>query len=102
MELRTTITSALMNQPLRKRTYLTMNRFPFLAVGAALLLGSGAAHAQLSMTWSTIDCGGGPCSAGVLTLSCTIGQPDGGPIMSGGALTLTGGFWAAAGPSGPH
>jgi hypothetical protein len=79
-----------------------MNRSPLLAIAAALLLGSSAAHAQLSITWSTIDNGGGACSTGALALNCTIGQPDAGPMMSGGALTLTGGFWAAAGPSGPH
>src|SRR5258706_16164272 len=59
-----------------------------------LMLGAGAARAQLSMNWFTVDGGGGTSSnvAG-LSLSFTIGQPDAGPAMTGGALTLTGGFW---------
>jgi hypothetical protein len=53
------------------------------------------ALAQLSISWSTIDGGGGTTSAGAYTVNATIGQPDAG-VMSGGSLVLTGGFWGAA------
>ncbi|MBU0617025.1 MAG: hypothetical protein KKI02_04860 [Planctomycetes bacterium] len=33
---------------------------------------------------------------GDFELSGTIGQPDAGPVMSGGGFDLTGGFWAGA------
>jgi hypothetical protein len=45
--------------------------------------------------WSTIDGGGGTSNNGSLALSGTIGQPDAG-IASGGAYTVSGGFWADA------
>jgi hypothetical protein len=48
--------------------------------------------AQYSLDWSTIDGGGGTSTGGVYSVSGTIGQPDVG-AMSGGAYTLSGGFW---------
>ena len=48
-----------------------------------------------TLDWSTIDGGGGTSSNGSLSLSGTLGQPDSG-IVSGGAYTLAGGFWAGA------
>jgi len=62
------------------------------------MLSGGHALGQLSMTWTTIDGGGGSCAGGSFTLDCTIGQPDAGPVMSGGSFTFTGGFWAGIGP----
>ncbi len=59
------------------------------------------ASAQPAINWFTIDGGGGTSSAGTITLSGTIGQPDAGPVMTGGTLTLTGGFWAGFGSTGP-
>ncbi|MFZ2872986.1 MAG: hypothetical protein WAZ94_00725 [Phycisphaerales bacterium] len=68
---------------------------------------SGIATAQpFSIDWFTID-GGGGTSSGVLTsgetisISGTIGQPDAGAPMSGGAFTVQGGFWAFGGPTQP-
>jgi hypothetical protein len=46
-----------------------------------------------SFDWWTVDGGGGTSTAGVYTVSGTIGQPDAG-AMSGGGYSLTGGFWA--------
>jgi hypothetical protein len=66
-----------------------------------LMLGTGRAFGQLSMTWTTIDGGGGTCTGGGLTLNCTIGQPDAGATMTGGSFSFTGGFWAGVG-GGPH
>ncbi len=48
------------------------------------------------LTWNTIDGGGGMFSTGgPYSLGGTIGQPDAG-TMSGGAYTLSGGFWGIA------
>ncbi|MBM4108262.1 MAG: hypothetical protein FJ255_05545 [Phycisphaerae bacterium] len=62
-----------------------------------------ATLAQLSIDWHTIDGGGGTSAGGSFTVSGTIGQPDAGPVMSGGVFALTGGFWAggSAGPTCP-
>ena len=49
---------------------------------------------ELDLSWNTIDSGGGTFSSGgSYTLGGTIGQPDAGG-MTGGAYTLSGGFWA--------
>ncbi len=61
-----------------------------------LLLMSGLAIARpetLSLSWWTIDGGGGTAVGGDLTLMGTIGQPDAGSL-TGGQYTLTGGFWS--------
>jgi hypothetical protein len=61
------------------------------------------AHAPAStggsytLDWSTIDGGGGTSSNGNLAISGTLGQPDA-AIASGGAYTLSGGFWPGAQP----
>jgi hypothetical protein len=48
-----------------------------------------------SIDWFTIDGGGAfLTAAGTLTLSGTVGQPEAGVTMTGGAFALTGGFWA--------
>ena len=47
-----------------------------------------------SIDWHTIDGGGGASTGGVFTVNGTIGQPDAGGPMTGGAYSLTGGFWA--------
>jgi hypothetical protein len=71
---------------------------PFSAVGSvlplctALWIAPFAAGAQYSLTWSTIDSGGGTSTGGAFTLSGTIGQPDAG-LMSSGPFSLVGGFW---------
>jgi hypothetical protein len=50
------------------------------------------AQAQYSITWSTIDGGGGTSTGGQYTVSGTVGQPDAG-ALSDGTFTLQGGFW---------
>jgi len=77
-----------------------MNRVILFTV--LLLAGlTSAAKAQsggpYEITSWTID-GGGVVNAtgGSYTLSGTIGQPDAGPRLSGGAFDLDGGFWPAA------
>ncbi len=51
-----------------------------------------AAPAALSISWWTVDAGGGTSTGGAFALSGTAGQADAG-LLSGGAYTLRGGFW---------
>jgi hypothetical protein len=48
-----------------------------------------------SISWFTIDSGGGYSTGSNFELDGTIGQHDAG-FMSGGSYELSGGFWAAA------
>jgi hypothetical protein len=51
--------------------------------------------ADYSVTWFTIDGGGGTSTGGVYSVSGTIGQPDASQqTMTGGNYSLSGGFWA--------
>jgi hypothetical protein len=45
-----------------------------------------------SITWDSLDGGGGASTGGGYTVAGTIGQPDAG-TMSGANYTLNGGFW---------
>jgi len=47
-----------------------------------------------SLSWWTVDGGGGTSKGGDYTLNGTIGQPEGKHLMSGGKFGLVGGFWA--------
>ncbi len=64
----------------------------------AILATALASHAtaQTTVSWSTIDCGGGAANAGSLTVTGTIGQEDAGPSLSGGSYSIVGGFWPVA------
>ena len=55
-----------------------------------------AGYADYSITWSTIDGGGGRSTGGSFVLTGTIGQPDA-AYSAGGDYELLGGFW----PGGP-
>ncbi len=56
----------------------------------------------LAIDWHSIDGGGVMFSTGGgMTLGGTLGQADAGGPMTGGALTLTGGFWVVAASSPP-
>ena len=49
---------------------------------------------ELDLSWNTVDSGGGTFSSGGgYALGGTIGQPDEG-TLTGGACTLSSGFWA--------
>src|SRR5436189_3711281 len=51
----------------------------------------------LDMSWNTIDGGGGRSTGGNLEVTGTIAQPDASvTAMTGGAFTLSGGFWPGA------
>lgn len=76
-----------------------------LVVGAVVVLYSivGVGAADLDISWWTIDGGGAMATTGGdFTLSGTIGQPDAGAVMAGGAFELTGGFWIVAGVGEPE
>lgn len=65
----------------------------FCGLGLALL--ASPASAQYDLSWHSVDGGGAMFTTGGLyELSGTIGQPDAGAVMTGGAFELTGGFWA--------
>ena len=68
-----------------------MNRLALLLAALALPV-----CGQYSISWSTLDAGGGASSGGAYTLSGTVGQPDAG-LQSGGSYSLVGGFWGAFG-----
>lgn len=70
------------------RSALLAASLSVLAVGSAVMAD------PFTITWYTIDGGGGTSSGGSFTLSGTIGQPDAGAAMTGGSFSLTGGFWA--------
>jgi hypothetical protein len=46
-----------------------------------------------TISWWTVDGGGGTSTNGGYSLSGTIGQPDAGPVLTNGGYTLAGGFW---------
>ncbi len=48
-----------------------------------------------SMSWWTVDGGGGTSAGGSLSLAATLAQPDAGSL-AGPGLTLDGGFWSRA------
>lgn len=52
---------------------------------------------QYSINWYKLAGGGDTSTNSQFSLSGTIGQPDAGAAMSGGAYSLTGGFWALFG-----
>ena len=77
-----------------------MKRGTLLAYLWAIVLTAGAAAlapvggGDFDLTWHTIDGGGGGSSTGGgFELAGTIGQPDAGPVMTGGKFALLGGFW---------
>ncbi len=61
-----------------------------LSLTTAVWAQSGGAY---SLTWSTIDGGGGTSTGGGYTIAGTIGQPDAGTLTDG-AYKVEGGFWA--------
>jgi hypothetical protein len=65
---------------------------------AALLSMASIALAQggeITLSWWTVDNGGGLSQGGDFVLNGTLGQPDAGASMSGGQFSLQGGFWPA-------
>jgi len=55
---------------------------------------SSAQAQSYSIDWFTVDGGGGTSAGGAYSVRGTVGQPDAGPVLSGGSFAVTGGFWA--------
>mgnify|MGYP000635348853 CR=1 FL=1 len=69
---------------------------------AAATTAAGPGGGAFEITWYTIDAGGtSSTSGGDFDLAGTIGQPDAGAAMTGGAFSLTGGFWAGVNSAPP-
>ena len=65
-----------------------------LAALMVFMVAASSAHTQsYSIDWFTIDGGGGASVGGGYSIRGTIGQPDAGGPMTGGAFAVTGGFW---------
>lgn len=47
-----------------------------------------------SIDWHKISGGGGTSGGGSYSLNGTIGQPEAGTVLTGGAYSLAGGFWS--------
>lgn len=72
-----------------------MRTLPALTASVALACSLPASAQNFSIDWFSIDGGGGTSAGGNFSLSGTIGQPDASvQPMTGGAFTLTGGFWS--------
>ena len=73
-----------------------MKRTLVISIFAVLAVSTASAQ-TFDLGWNTIDGGGAMwTTGGSFELSGTIGQPDAGFVMSGGAFELTGGFWSGA------
>lgn len=46
-----------------------------------------------TLSWWTVDSGGGQSSNGVYTIVGTLGQPEANMVMGGGPFAVQGGFW---------
>jgi hypothetical protein len=73
-----------------------------LVLGVVLLLAGGvaptagsASPGAMSITWWTVDSGGGTSTAQGYSLSGTTGQSDAG-VLAGGDYRLVGGFWGVS------
>lgn len=73
-----------------------LNKQWILVILVVLGLIISSSWGQYEINWYTIDGGGGRSSAGLYTLTGTIGQPDA-AYSRGGNYELLGGFW----PGGP-
>ena len=69
-------------------------------IALLLLLGNAAilvAADSYTLSWWTVDGGGGASCAPGYVLNGTIGQADASPKLSGGDYQVTGGFWSETG-----
>jgi hypothetical protein len=76
---------------MRKIGWLALLLFALISLSSF----AAAQIAGFSLSWWTVDSGGGTSEGGSYSLSGTIGQPDAG-TFSGGNYHLEGGFWGRA------
>jgi len=78
--------------------HFTMTSRIIVLVALALVALAPAVRAQsggpYTLSWSTVDGGGGTSTGGPYALAGTIAQPDAG-LLAGGSYTLSGGFWVS-------
>lgn len=71
------------------------------AVVLCSLILVGATFAQVTgsydLSWWTVDSGGAVLIGTPYALAGTVGQPEPGPVLSGGDYSLVSGFWPGAG-----
>ena len=79
----------------------TNRRMSLLGASILATLAAGANAQDFSISWYTIDGGGGTSTGGDFSLSGTIGQHDAGGPMTGGDFSVSGGFWVGAGTGTP-
>lgn len=73
-----------------------------MGVGLTSSLASAQSGGPYDLSWSTIDGGGITfATGGAFSLGGTIGQFDASGPLTGGAYSLTGGFWAGTAAEGP-
>ncbi len=77
-----------------------MTRIHALSILVLLACAPLASAQPYAIDWYTIDGGGGISTGGQFEVNGTIGQHDAGSALTGGALELTGGFWAGVGGGG--
>ena len=65
----------------------------FVLVLVLFVSGVALAADSYTLSWWTVDSGGGTSSGNGYTLSGTLGQPDAGTLATAGEYTLAGGFW---------
>jgi len=65
----------------------------FVVIGGVIAQSGG----EFTLSWFTVDSGGGTSSGGGYTLRGSIGQADAGRL-TGGVYTLNGGFWVLPAP----
>jgi hypothetical protein len=94
--------SAVSRQPiLRNRAVSITAAVVMVMVVGVVVLAQGPDSEGYKLSWWTVDGGGETFSTGAgYSLGGTAGQPDAGPVMSGGDYQLTGGFWPGGG--GPY
>ncbi|HOT91482.1 MAG TPA: PKD domain-containing protein [Anaerolineae bacterium] len=81
-----------------KRSIFVMTLIFLFCASAVVLAQSGGGY---DLTWWTVDGGGGTLSGGGYALGGTIGQPEPGPVLTGGSFALYSGFWAGGGAAPP-
>jgi hypothetical protein len=69
-----------------------------LILGLLLTAVAMAAPQAFSLTWWTVDGGGGTSQRNDYTLTGTIAQPEVGRLLTGDTYTLAGGFWGIGSP----
>lgn len=79
----------------RRLPFAVLNRVSLALAGGCFLLGPlGASGQNYAINWHQVAGGGGTSTGGVYSVKSTIGQHDASGPMTGGAYSLTGGFWA--------